>query len=633
MMFSTAGFVTSVFKRVLRARPTQPIHEWGEENIKLDTKESADFPGRYDSSLTPHTRILFDVASSGDWDEFVCRKSSQSGFTLACLILICYWVVNFSRNIFYCIDSRDEARKISTERLQPMLRNCAAADGKIAENDDGITNLTLSLKGLTIYLAGANSVGALANKSIGLAIADEVDAYRTVEHRTESHPVHLLRDRTKRVSDAFFVEISKPDQWESQLNQDYLKGSRHRCFVPCPHCDFYQTIDFKQLKFEHCKDLVGGWDADRVLTETYYECANPACKGKIEEKHKPEMMSRYEWRRTNYGQDRFKPKPRRFSCDISDLYSTFPKAAWGIIVSEWLDAQGDSDKLDHFRRNRLGEPVRKKTVEVRDSHMSDMEGTYEHGHCPVVPDLVTMGVDKQLDVYKWVKMAWRIKEDEAYIVDYGTCISERDLLLAADTPVIVDDWGDTPEDEQIDPVVLTGLIDEGFDTFVVRNFCLQTVIGEMPDGTPMLRFYPARGAGGTQVKDVVEAKERYSQAGHPVTAYQFSDDNFKTIVYEHCIAGRKKILEERAEGNVAKAPLIHMMRNPDPSFTAELCQEERKLVVRGNQYIQQWAKPKGANDFGDGVKLNFVDWYVVKPYLLAFDPDESPPEEGEQEAA
>ena len=75
-----------------------------------------------------------------------------------------------------------------------------------------------------------------------------------------------------------------------------------------------------------------------------------------------------------------------------------------------------------------------------------------------------------------------------------------------------------------------------------------------------------------------------------------------------------------------------MMRNPDPSFTAELCQEERKLVVRGNKYIQQWAKPKGANDFGDGVKLNFVDWYVVKPYLLAFDPGE-PPEEDEQEAA
>lgn len=621
--------IGSLLARVFKPRPTESIAEWARTNIELGTKESLEFPGPYDPDLSPHATILFEVALDPAYDEFICRKSSQSAFTLHCLILACYWVVHFARNIIYTIDSRDEVRRISNERLQPMLRRCGAASGKIPENDDKMSALTLSLKGLVIYLAGANSVGSLANKSVGLAICDEVDAYQNRAARTEAHPVHLVRDRLKRVTDGFFVEISKPDQWEDQITQDFLTGTRHQCNVPCPRCGEMQDLFFGHgmdyedrrggVTFDHCRDASGRWDTERVLRETHYTCTH--CGGRIDEHEKPAMLRLREYRRTNFGQDNWKPKPRRFSCEVSDLYSTFPTASWGVIACEFIDAQGDQDKLDHFLRNRLGKPVRKQTVKVEEDHILAMIGAYSRGHCPVPPDLVLMGVDKQKSEYKWVKVAYRFATDECWIVDYGSCRKESELVEEADRPVIVDDWGETPEEERENPTVLLGLVDEGYKRYEVRNFCLQTATGETDhNGMPQLRFYPTRGLQRQShtMPDIVEEKTKHSQSGQPITSYYFSNDAFLTMLYEHAISGRSKIIEQREDGLVPLAPLLHLMKNPDASFVSELTQEQRRKVIRANRWVEEWdPDPPGDNDFGDALKYCFIEIYVLKPFLRA----------------
>lgn len=621
-----------VFADSFRPRYKGKVEDWARKEIELSSKESAEFSGAYDPDLNPLPTILFDVATGEEYDEAYIMKSSQSGFTLACLILICFWVSQFLRNILYAIDSLNEVRRISTERLQPMLERCSSAQAQLSEDPDDMSNLTLSLKGLTIYLGGAGSVGAQANKSIGLAIVDETDTYKMSETRTESHPALLIADRLKRVlTDSFYVALSKPDQWDSFINQNYLTGTRHKCYVPCPHCtgslqaglgwikkpsgqlDGWQEITWEKIRFDHCKDDAGAWDTDRVGKGTYMECEY--CKGRIDErKHKPWMVKNRQWRRTNFGQDKFRPKPRRFSCQVSDLYSTFPKASWGVLANEWIEALSNSDKRDNFRRGRLGLPVRRKEVEINEGHLQAMIGMYQYGHCPIKPDLVTLGSDRQADVYKWQIWAWSVERNEGWLVSYGQTISETDLVKFANTPVIIDTWGDTPEAKRVNPIVLTGLVDEGHKTFTIRSFCLSTQfeIG----GQTFLRFYPTKGAASAGV-EMMKEEMFFTEDRREVPVVVFKDSSLKTLLYEEAIEDRAQLIEKRKRGEPTAAPLLHFPAGIDPSVLSEMCQEKRIRIIRNYNFEMVWAEPKGTNDHGDAMKYNLLAFIKAKPMLLA----------------
>lgn len=612
--------IDACFDECFRPRFKGRVEDWAKREIWLDERESQEFPGNYNPDLNPLPTIIFDFALDDDYDEAYVMKSSQSGFTLICLVLIIFWIVNYRRNILYAIDSEKEVRRISTERLQPLIENSMSASAQVSPDPDDMTTLTMSLKDQTIYMGGAGSVGAQANKSIGLAIVDETDTYKMSETRTESHPALLIADRLKRVlTDSFYIALSKPDQWEHFINQNYLTGTRHKCYVPCPHCtekagelSGFQEITWEKIRFAHCKDESGGWDTERIARDTYMQCE--FCEGRIDEKQKPWMVKHRQWRQTNFGQDKWKPKPRRASIHVSDLYSTFPKASWSVLANEWIEAMSDSDKIDNFRRGRLGLPVRKKTVEVTETHLQAMLGNYERGHCLVRPDIVTMASDRQHDVYKWSKWAWSLERNEGWLVDWGQTISETDLIRHANEPVIVDNWGDTPEAARINPIALTGFIDEGHKTFTIRGFCLSTefTLGNQT----FLRFYPCKGAASTGA-ELMSEQTFFTEDKRPVPVIVFKDAAIKTLLYEEAIEQRAQLIEKRNRGEPTTAPLLHFPAGTDPSWMIELAQEKRIRVIKNHNFEYVWAEPKGQNDHGDATKMNLLAFLKAKPMLAA----------------
>jgi phage terminase large subunit GpA-like protein len=631
-MITVRQRVTSLFKSIFSARPLEKIAEWAKRNITLSTEESGDFPGRYDPDLNPLPTVLFDVYQSGEWDEAIIKKSSQSGVTLAVLILITWFCAFVKRNFMYVLDSRDEMKKVSQARLQPMLKSSKASGGYVKPEEDSFTNLFLQLKGFVGYLCGSRSVGALANKSVALAICDEVDAYVLDGSPSESAPHNLARDRLKKQSKGFLVLLSKPANEEDTITQEFLTGSRHKCFVPCPHCSEkegkpsgFQELVWERgklpngepdygVKFSHCKDMLGAYDLERVARETYYECVH--CRGAIQEHHKPWMIQHRDWRRTNFGQDKHKPVPRKFSCEITDLYSTFPKTSWAALAQEWIDAQGSIDKIKRFKRGRLAQGWVEKKQDVKSTDVEKCVGEYEQGHCPVMPDVVIQCSDRQADVFKWVKMGFRKGiVDHGWIIDEGECGTFGDFLRAADKPVIIDHWEDIPEDERTDPTVLTGMVDEGYKTYQIREHCLSTKL-EIEDEI-VLRFYPVKGRGGIQVKDIVWEVEGTTQNGDNVPVFHISDDDFKSMLYEEAIAGRSHIQRSMRDEVPALAPLLHIFKNPDPLFIDEFCQEHRIMKIVRNKATMIWAEPRGAQDKGDAAKYCLATWYRIRSKIGA----------------
>lgn len=633
--------INGLFRATFTARPREGILKWAAAgNIKLSTKESGDFPGNYDPQLNPLPTILFEVYECGKYHKAVFKKSSQSGVTLACLILICWFARFVSRNFLYVIDSIEEMRRISKERLKPMIQSCRALSGHISEGGDNLTNLTLSFKGLTGYLCGSNSIGVLANKSVGLAINDETDTYK------DKRAIGLSADRGKKQSNFFQVLLSKPEDWSDTINQEYLAGTRHQCFFPCPHCGTMQTVTWERIKYGHCKDMLGAWDYARMASEMFLECVNADCGnvpfaafaqtnggfdgvvvggakgGQITEDWKPWMMQRRQWRATNEGKDEHKPIPGVFSCHIDDLMSTFPTATWPTLAREHIAAQGDEEKLKIFHRGRLAHAWRPKAIEVGDSDIYDMTLPYLRGHCPVEPLICLMASDVQQDVKKWVKTAWNNRGD-CYVIDWGECLSFGELVKIADDPVIVDRWNkDTPLDRRVNPKVFKGLVDEGNWQKDVRDFVVSTFLGINAQGLPDYRFMSVWGQPlrGRNIRDIVwpavGERPNAMHNGYPIWAYRISDNNFKHELYNNRIARHREIKAALAEGKPPPAvPRLFFPAQLEPAFVRELCAEKFVWSVKEKDWI--WEDPKTKNDFGDALKYNFSGWYVLAPLLLA----------------
>ena len=243
-----------------------------------------------------------------------------------------------------------------------------------------------------------------------------------------------------------------------------------------------------------------------------------------------------------------------------------------------------------------------------------MIGVYEYGHCPIKPDIVTLGSDRQDDVYKFQIWAWSVERNEGWLVAYGQTISETDLIRHANVPVIVDHWGDTPEHLRVNPIVLTGLVDEGHKTFTIREFCLSTQFKIA--GQTFMRFYPTKGAASAGV-DMMKEEMFKTQDGREVPVVVFKDASLKTLVYEEAIEQRSQLIEKRNRGEPTAAPLLHFPAGIDPSVLAEMCQEKRIRIVRNYNIEMVWAEPKGPNDHGDAMKYNVLAFIKAKPMLVA----------------
>ena len=666
-----------IFARASVVELPAPIASWVRQNVELSAEESKQFPGKYNPDLTPGVTILFDFIESDYWREFVACKSSQFGMTLAALAALCHKIKFHPQDIAFAINNREEIQRIGVTRLRPILRGCRAISERIPADEDRFHNHTIYLIGLTLYLLGGHSVGAAANKSLGWAIIDECDETPEEMKGNESTLPDLLRDRLKRQEGAKLIVFSKPRNEDDIIWPEYLHGSRHKIFVPCPHCSGelppealpgappgsrllrslvlplprgYQTLVLEGLRYEHCRrEGSRQWDLERMRSETYYECR--CCSGRIEEKDKAWMLAHRLYIPTNTAdgallddgvtlrEDRDptetdenaghpQPIPGKLTFQVSDFYALphQPLSTFGDLAVEHVTATNLS-KQRKFRRSRQGLPVGRNLADNSRTvaTIRALAGKFSKGHCSRRPLLIIMGVDVQHYGKKWVKCAF-YENDDCEVVDYGIEFKGYSgLIREANVPVIVDNWGDTPEDERENPVVDFGLIDEGDGqrTKSVLEFCISK--------GAYRRFYPCKGRGGSQVAsmpDLVIKQKKNRFNGLALPRYLMNSDAFSEELYDQRIGAAAEIAALRSAGKEPPCGALILMRKPDHDLCAELTthrrwteddekekqRNRRKLSKRGRFYkVGDWFRDGGPDDFGDAITECLAGWYKVKP--------------------
>ena len=626
-MKAVRELVLGVFLGVFQPRAVSGLGEWMGKNILIRPTENPGKPGPYDEGYTPLVARLYDeFFGSEEWDELGLQKSGQASASMHALGRIVRRVAEDPGNALYVIDSDTEAKNIS-ERLQAMLEDSPATKAIMAEaeGEGDLTTLLYRFPTMNLWLAGAGAAGKLANKTTVEGYGDEVDKHR--QTKGEASTLDLMRVRGKEQDGFKFLFFSTPTTVTGQIHREYLTGSRHKAFVPCPHCLHMQILVWTQVKFGHCKDLTGEWDLPRVREETYYECCR--CKGEIRDHHKRWMVARGEWRATHYktvtgadGTDREVPGwiPGKMSAHYSDLYSQARSVSFGRLAVKFLAALKDPMKMRDFRQNNLGEPDEEVFAEVTEDAILALRGPYKRQRpepaagailvpgevvergtpVPVKPLFCALLSDTQDAESKWTVQCFA-ENGDLYVIDWGSSGELADLDEVRGRGVwwrIKDPETGAIEEGRM-PIAVTMIDEGGHRSFEVREWCFH----RFPE------CFSSRGAfGGAGASVSIRDARIKNQEGAPkVPVLGYDDNTFKRELYIRRIA---KFDKDKAAAYGQSRLWLPM--NLETGFTAELMREKLERQKDGSY---KWNEPKG-NDWGDTVKMGLILWVYLSPELL-----------------
>jgi phage terminase large subunit GpA-like protein len=567
---------------IYQPMPTETVWGWAERTLKIprggENDEMAGQP--WSSDLSPYVRFIMDWFREPGKKEMFVRKSSQVGLTMAVLIVICWHIVHRPVNVGYCIDSVDEARKISKTRLKRWITENKLLDG-VNESEDDLANLTYFLRSMTVYLMGSFSEGAFRNKALTIGILDELDAHPMVDKQGTT--ADNMRARLKRSKNSKLLGFSTPKEDTDQTTVEFEAGTQEMWYMPCPHCGTEQPFLLENLRFrgEEFEDLAGEPDMEVVKAHAYFECIGEM-KCKISQGEKYEMLLK------GRPVARAKAKmPNKRSVQLNDFYSNF--CTWGELACQYLEAELNLEKMRAFYQQRLGLPFRQEGGDLREKDvLACRVQEFRRGTCPAKPVLTAVIADVQQSTMKWGKIVFD-KDGNLWLVDWGETAS-WDVLGDVMCGVIHTAHGDFP--------VEAAFVDEGDGNRVkeVREFTM-----------PHDHIFPVKGRGEGQIRELIWPSTSY-QTGEEILTYHVNDNAYKyELVFGRILRGEKR----RTYG---KKQLM-LPINITPEAVKEIMGERlSKVKNKYKQFTEKWIKT-GVNDLLDILKYGLSMWDLMEPSL------------------
>ena len=255
-----------------------------------------------------------------------------------------------------------------------------------------------------LLLTGANSATGLRSAPCRWVLLDEVDAF-PADVDGEGDPCALAERRASTFSRRKIILTSTPTVKDmSRIETEYLASDQRRYFVPCPHCDHMQWLQWKNIQWR---------DGDPKTAA--YVCES--CGTHIQEHYKSEMLRRGEWRPTATSEDK-----RTAGFHLSSLYSPLGWKSWEEIVTEFLRAKNDAPLLKTFVNTVLGETWEDEVgAKLGAEGLRERAEFYPAGEIPEQASIVTAGIDVQdnrvaVGIYAWGEgeECWLISHDEIY---------------------------------------------------------------------------------------------------------------------------------------------------------------------------------------------------------------------------
>lgn len=393
-----------VLAEVLTPPPDVDYLAWAEEHIVFSKRESP-VPGNYNRDVFPYfDEILRALSPSDPCRVVTIMKSAQLGGTVLANIFTLGSMDMDPGDFLYVHPTENNAGRWSKMKLAPMLRNTPVLSKLFPmKNRDGLDSLLykerIDGRG-AIQISGANSAASLSQVSMSRQVQDDLSKWET---NSGGDPEKQADSRSRAFEFAKILKISTPLVMPGcRITKNFEDGSQERLFVPCPHCEHMQTLEWD--------NLLSNID-DAHPERAHFSCVECGCD--IEEHHRADMARKGEWRADNPAAKRHHRSFYLWSV-ISALQS------WERIAREWLAAKGDPASEQTFLNDTVGrayvtagEAPPWETLRDRGANSGR-----DKGRIPIGGLVLTLGIDCQDDRVEWQVVAWGT-EFRRWVVDYG----------------------------------------------------------------------------------------------------------------------------------------------------------------------------------------------------------------------
>ena len=433
--------------RVLKPPENLTVSEWADKYRILSPKDSAS-PGRWHTSRTPYLKAPMNAFNDLHIRDITFVAGTQLGKTVMEQNMIAYAIDQEPGPMLIVYPTDKLAEFTSQNRLRPMIALSEPLRKKYDEEHS--QRLELQFDDMYIALVGANSASGLSSRPVQYVFFDEIDKFPRWTGQ-EADPLKLAEERTKTFYNKKIVKVSSPTLKDGNIWRGWENAeAQYEYFVPCPFCGEFQTFQMKNLRWEGAKT------PEEARRAAAYHCES--CGEIIEDRRKMAMLRNGEWRIVNDAPK----KPRRVAFHLSSFYS--PWLTFGDIAEEFVSSKDTPEKLMNFINSWLAEPWVDKSSRMKSDIVMAKALPYERGTMPARAQLLTAGVDVQLDHFWYSVRAWG-PHMTSWLVDNGRAETWADVATIIDR-----NYAD--ENGEIRNVNLA-CIDSGYNTDEVYQFCAE----------------------------------------------------------------------------------------------------------------------------------------------------------------
>lgn len=376
--------------------------DWAEANVVI---EEGSFPGPYNRKLFPYFDEILRALSPADPCRFVTLEgSAQVGKTTLANIFSCGTMAMGKGTFLYAHPTEDNARRWSKIKLAQMINAIAPLRREFPprsrDGADAVLYKERRDSNLRLLITGANSPASLSQVTVEFQVQDDLAKW---EMNAAGDPEAQADNRSRAVEFAKILKVSTPLVMPGcRITKNFESGSQEFPYVPCPHCDHFQVLEWDNMQ--------AALDLDKP-EEAHFTCI--ACGCSIEEHHRPQMLARFEWRAHNA-----KARREHRSFWIWSAYSYLQ--SFERIAREWLKYKGDQAGEKTFANDTAGKAYYAQGEAPPWEKLRDRAATssYARGEIPSGALIITLGIDCQADRAEWHLVGFG-RNYRRYVIDYG----------------------------------------------------------------------------------------------------------------------------------------------------------------------------------------------------------------------
>lgn len=416
--------------------------EWADKYFRLP-ECSSQIAGQW--TTQPLQVAMLNMMTSDQIKIFACKKSARLGYTKLLVCALFYLAEHKKRSAVVYQPVDDEANQFVVDEIDPtiadmpIMQNVFPSWSTRGENNNQNKKVMI---GSIMDFRGATSPGNFRRLTKQVVAGDEINAWPmsvSKDGKGEGNPVKLALQRLKGASFPKAIFGTTPTvKGKSHIsNILYDCDLTFRFFLPCPHCQHEQVLEFS--------DGISGrldhglmWDDEQDTVEkkaktAFYRCISCAESFHYGDLYKMEIAGRWiaeegTWTKDGlhfFDENNFRVQaPKAVGTEINAMYS-LNLDGWGEIVNEWLRAKGKPEDERTFINTVLGQDFDEDTGEKLDHEMLMDRREIYPASVPERVQFITAGIDSQRNRYEMFVWGWGAGE-EKWLIDKVICMGSYD---------------------------------------------------------------------------------------------------------------------------------------------------------------------------------------------------------------